>query len=275
MTNQIVVTAPTGVQVVHTSSHTVLLDEEKPVLGGHLNAQGKDIMGAGNIEVKTINGEDWGEKFSSFFADMKDHIKAFANKEHTHPEFAELKKHIEQQIADNTPPPAASPDHTHTFDTVVGVLPLNRVGNSKEIQEFMKRDLADRKHDHPELATKIGAIANDLEATKKSIINPAVVDNLSIRIKKIEDTLAMPKITVPTPPTEIVVKVNGEEQILLPKKCDGLALQEVAARTSDSQIIQVTVKCNDQVLEIPSRVSADTILTLISDKPCLCRLLFR
>lgn len=78
----------------------VLAEDEKPVLAADLNASGKNIKNANDIETKTINGVDLLSSFSNALSALQSFCnKTFAHLRHSHPEFAGLKKELGDAVA--------------------------------------------------------------------------------------------------------------------------------------------------------------------------------
>lgn len=240
-----------------------LKDQAKPTLGGPLNADGHDIVKAGNVEAKTLNGKPLEDHLETFFSSVKSGIGGFAEKDHTHAEFETLSGQLELKAdKDHT---HKLQEHTHEISSLSGTVSLSQIEAGDKLESLLARDLCSTQHTHPAYEKAIQTLDGNVKLIAKALekkIGPEAIEPLKKSLNALEDALradlkALEKSIPVLPKPE--KNVIGIKRIHVPVSG---TVQEIVGREENGTPVKVTVTKGGKDVKVGDALAADDILAI-------------
>lgn len=241
-----------------------LKDQRNPTLAGDLNAAGQNIKDAGDIECKTINGDNLLQIIDRSVEGIEKRAeKAYALKDHTHPEVVQLQKAMDLKADRDHRHPLEK--HTHDLKETTGSLPLTRLEDGEKVKDLLGKELCPLQHGHPNMEKAIIALDKAVvalrdelpkkldESTLKSLTESmdALADVLRKEIQSVEKK-------IPSIPQQ-VKQVIGIRRLHVPYKGE---VAEIVGRDEEGTPVKVTVTRSGKEIKAGDVLAVDDILSL-------------
>ena len=256
--------------------------DPSPALGGDLDAKGHDIQGAGDVQLKTVNGKDIFSWFTGLIATVQDWARGtFAPADHTHSDFQLISEaNVKQTQAFITVCASkASVDHSHSLDSLSGELPLSRIENGEAISALLQRDLEDKGHSHEDLEKKFATITVTLAALQSSLAKVAdgdttksAIDSFGTLVATLTGSLAKLDKKFSDKESE-PVELIALRYCLVPEKCNGRRLLQAKGVDMEGKPVEFKITCAGKEIAEGDTVATDQLL--ITPPNTLVRYLFR
>jgi len=249
-----------------------LYADPSPRLKTHLDAAGKDILDAGNVECRTINGRAVDAPAKNLVdKEVERAEQSYARKAHGHhtDEIKGLRDLIDRLIQLAIPRDYAKDDHFHTFDAIDGTLDLDRIERGAELARLLARQLADEKHGHPELQGQINellgtvkALQSDLTTARRDLAS--VAGEVTKAVEVLDAKIKAVAAAIPHPAPEKPVHVIGVKYAMIPPAANGWAIQTITTADIDGNPIttKATITRQGKPLGVGDTVRSGEVLHL-------------
>lgn len=283
-------------EVIRTEEKYIpkLVEEKKPMLSASLDAQGYDIKSAGDIGAKTFNGIDifsWVRDFvNKAFSELHD-IYSARNHVHKVKDIEGLEEVMDRKTKGFQPEgDYASKDHKHRASEIAGIpemiqseiksaqgrveirldsqktfLDKTVTGLAKRIDDKLDKDMANS------MAKTLDELKNEFARHKKEYEK-----EISVHAQRIAALKEAEKEEDRKPrKEELVMKVYGAEDFLIPTKLDGMRITEVVGISTNEKEVDVQMKHNDQIIGLDHTVKTDEVISVYTPPtPTFVRITF-
>lgn len=248
----------------------LLKDQRDPTLADDLNADGHDIIGARNVEAKTLNGKD----VVSALGEVEKKVAEcanFARKDHKHPEIDDLKALIAHKADREHSHPLEV--HSHNLRDLQGTLPLSQIEHGTEILAVINAQFASLAHDHPELKADLAELKQQIASLPK----PKEYSDAALRVEIAALKAEMTKLDKPAPAPVIDVRIEPVSVNRVATTADYLILESepvgmsVVDSAGNAGLVKVTARTNKYLLRAEFAESPKfPVVYSFSQPPLLC-----